>query len=1135
MRHQLLYLTISSLFTFSSHAIYAAEILDSGQIRFGNGSQDSVNNNGNLQQPFYFDETANQWYRLTYSSYPLDSAIGLGGDGTDEWNINGAISTNPILANQTIDYSKFTKYDGDKGYGTIVSVGTITVNDVQLEYKTTYKLPQHSAFVEIKTQITNIDSVPADNLRIWAGTRDDFVGDTDRPTKTRGNLVDGAFTRLETPADQAKALQIIGGNSGVLFFSTSDKTKVIQQRCCSFNNVMNQDPSSSSIEATNDGSYGFYVRMSDLQPGQSEHFNWFYAAGEVSELAAIAEGVAQAADVSKSAVENIPFLFTPNDFLNSNGDSLEKIKITSLPANGTLILNGNPVIENQEIVNSDFGNLTYTPNLDIFGNDSFYWQAFIENAYSDNSTLNITVDADTDGDAIGDTNDTDDDGDGVIDNQDAFPLDATETIDTDGDGIGNNTDNDDDNDGTDDNQDAFPLDNTETTDTDGDGIGNNADNDDDNDGTADDQDAFPLDNTETADTDDDGIGNNADSDDDNDGTADDQDAFPLDSTETLDTDGDGIGNNTDIDDDGDGMSDIWERQYGLNPLNRDDANIDSDNDGKSNLAEHNNESDPTRDTVAPEINFEEERWINAKGLFTLIESSTVTASDFKDGETSVNRTQGQDRLVPGRHLFKYKATDNSGNSRVVEQIINVRPLINFAKDQIVMEGSKVKVRVMLNGTSPSYPVEIPYIVTGSATTGQDHDLLEGTVVIESGVKGVIHFSTHSDDIQEWDEIITLTLQKPSDTMNLGAKVDHRVTISEHNIAPEVSLTISQDGEVRTWLSRDSGAISITAQVDDANQSDTHSYTWTLPDELTHLSPSGKSFTFAADQLSTGVHEFTLYVTDSGTPMQTDSTRVSVVVKEELPTLRNENDSDADGIPDIEESFKDTDLDGIPDYLDNAEHAANVINHQADEGSINMLESEPGTRLSLGRMSRQTERFGTLLTKEDMMNTGTSIDADTVANVGGIFDFEVHDLPEQGQSVSVVIPQRQPIPENPTYRKYHSDKGWAGFVEDAENSLASAPGEEGYCPPPGDSSFTQGLRQGDWCVRLTIQDGGPNDEDGVANGSIKDPSGVATKQSVSTSAQVSGSAGSIDWSASLLMLMALAVRRFGKKTKPGDVQ
>ncbi|MEJ2040544.1 MAG: fibronectin type III domain-containing protein [Desulfosarcinaceae bacterium] len=79
---------------------------------------------------------------------------------------------------------------------------------------------------------------------------------------------------------------------------------------------------------------------------------------------------------------------------------------------------------------------------------------------------------------------------------------------------------------------------------------------------------------------------------DGDGVNDALDAFPSDPDEWLDTDGDGIGNNGDQDDDGDGMTDLWEQQYGLDPL-VDDADQDFDGDGLTNLEEFESGSDPS--------------------------------------------------------------------------------------------------------------------------------------------------------------------------------------------------------------------------------------------------------------------------------------------------------------------------------------------------------------------------------------------------------------------------------------------------------------------------------------------------------------------------------------------------------------
>lgn len=115
----------------------------------------------------------------------------------------------------------------------------------------------------------------------------------------------------------------------------------------------------------------------------------------------------------------------------------------------------------------------------------------------------------------------------------------------------------------------------------------------DDDGIADLFDNCPADkNPNQENQDGDEKGNACDLDDDNDGVVDTEDAFPLDPSETLDTDKDGIGNNTDNDDDGDGLPDVWENQYGLNPLDPTDRELDSDKDGFSNYLEFISDSDP---------------------------------------------------------------------------------------------------------------------------------------------------------------------------------------------------------------------------------------------------------------------------------------------------------------------------------------------------------------------------------------------------------------------------------------------------------------------------------------------------------------------------------------------------------------
>lgn len=71
---------------------------------------------------------------------------------------------------------------------------------------------------------------------------------------------------------------------------------------------------------------------------------------------------------------------------------------------------------------------------------------------------------------------------------------------------------------------------------------------------------------------------------DSDGVPDTLDAFINDPSESSDNDGDGIGDNADLDDDNDLMPDLWEIEYGLNPLS-DDALEDGDVDEISNYEE----------------------------------------------------------------------------------------------------------------------------------------------------------------------------------------------------------------------------------------------------------------------------------------------------------------------------------------------------------------------------------------------------------------------------------------------------------------------------------------------------------------------------------------------------------------------
>jgi autotransporter-associated beta strand protein len=468
--------------------------------------------------------------------------------------------------------------------------------------------------------------------------------------------------------------------------------------------------------------------------------------------------------------------------------------------------------------------------------------------------------------------------------------------------------------------------------------------------------------------------------------------------------------------------------------------------------------------------------VNATGLSTRVALGTATAVDRNGNRLSVSLIRGEPLFEPGEHTVYWQATDATGNTATKAQKVSVRPLVSLSKDQVVTEGSDVSVDIILNGPSPVYPLLVPYSVSGSAD-GTDHTLTSGVAEISSGVGTSISFTVLEDGQADPQEDIVISLG----AVNQGSKNSTRIEVSDQNIAPVVALGVTQSGENRLTVAQNGGAVTISAAFSDANTADVLTGNWTLGG-LTNASAEQTQLSFDPAEQGPGLYQVSYTVTDNGSPALSATSSVFVVVQASLPTLGT-IDSDGDLIPDNEEGFADSDGDGIPDYQD-AISECNVMPTELLGQTQFLAEGDPGVCLRLGTVAAQTNAGGLQIKQE-------SIQVDPVAvYIGGIFDFIAYGLPEQGQSYSLAIPQRAPVPANAGYRKYSDATGWVAFVRNEKNSVSSSPGESGYCPPPGDASWTPGLTEGHWCVQVTVEDGGPNDADGVANGAIVDPGGVA---------------------------------------------
>jgi len=601
---------------------------------------------------------------------------------------------------------------------------------------------------------------------------------------------------------------------------------------------------------------------------------------------------------------------------------------------------------------------------------------------------------------------------------------------------------------------------------------------------------------------------------------------------------DELGNTTSIqtyrinlnqDSDGDGLRDKWETDFGLNPADPSDAFADPDRDGCDNLCEFNGGTDPLADEFPPvfdDLNNDYHIQINANSMYTKVVASTLVASDeggqevtVKGANNKVPETGSILHLRPGRYVYEYIARDPSGNEAHAIQIIDIYPAIELAENVVTAEGNQLFVEVTLNGQLPCHndSCEVPLSIGNSPTEdsadfGSDYAIDNCSAVTSESLSTNVTLSPKEnvftltldiceDGIAEATEHFTLQLAADSNPLsseglpiNLGGMSTQKFTITEQNLPPVVTIS-AFDGEGNMKQSFEAGSqLNIEAQYADPNRDTTYTE-WQLPDELFGLEPSSdqasSSVSFAASDLEPGDYSFTVKVGDD--EYQTE-TSIMINIMAENVSMDPTKDSDGDGIMDDQEGMLDADQDGILDYLDHNEAAQNQMAQDVMDDTKYNMESMTGTQLKLGNSAKSQSNSGPLLNDEDLENLG--IPQPDGVTVGGVFDFEIHQLNTEGQSTSLVIPLREAMIEGGQYTKFKPDTGWVVFVEDEYNYISGAIGYEGYCPPPSSSEFLESdgitprpLQAGDWCLKITIQDGGPNDDDGLANKSIVDPGGI----------------------------------------------
>lgn len=544
-------------------------------------------------------------------------------------------------------------------------------------------------------------------------------------------------------------------------------------------------------------------------------------------------------------------------------------------------------------------------------------------------------------------------------------------------------------------------------------------------------------------------------------------------------------------------------------------------------------------TTRPIVTPPADMTLDASGAVTRVDPGTATARDDNEGVLDVvldhlvsngvetpPPADGLLDLAPGTHLLVWTADDSDGITGEGIQIIRINPIIEFSGEVVNPGEASVDCPLVLNGTPARHPVSVTYSLTGISALGSETRLRRGTFSLtQADLESSLSISNYLlGDLSGYARL--QLLMQTADNAVMGDKDTCQITLSNENFAPKVALTAYQDEIPSRIVSQRGGQIIVRSTVEDINSGDSHTHDWGESDaRLTDLDSDTGSFTFDPADLEPGLYRVRVRVSDG---LATDAAQLSLRVLSEAPALSGA-DSDGDGETDLDEGSGDSDGDGIPDHLDPAGLPANVMAQEPGIGNSYMMQTESGLTLALGDIALFAQHHGALIDRSDMLDysasgQGVEADAEVYPYEGGLFDFRIEGIAQAGSSVAVVIPQRQAVAAGSVYRKL-TPSGWGEFVVDEHNLIKSASGEAGVCPAPGDSAYTPGLSEGAWCVELTLQDGGPNDADGEANGRIADPGGVTTRLSDDSGSGSGGGGGAFNpWTMMLLLFLVQLTAR-----------
>ncbi|CAL1134868.1 unnamed protein product [Cladocopium goreaui] len=215
--------------------------------------------NGGLGQPFYKSTKGTGWTKLTYSQLHLSTTVKIDGEIAD-------LGRRVSLHFRDAEYCTVTEE---------LSVRGVT----QAVLKRTYSFTGNGLVFQANFSFQALKNL--DNVEVWFGTSDDWIGTTDRPLKEQGKFVERSFE----PTEHGHILRVHSGDENVFVFSTHPDSHAIIRAEYGRWSLIHAARHSELASSRSDGAYGIYVPLGSFRPQASHSASFFYAAAEASRLA----------------------------------------------------------------------------------------------------------------------------------------------------------------------------------------------------------------------------------------------------------------------------------------------------------------------------------------------------------------------------------------------------------------------------------------------------------------------------------------------------------------------------------------------------------------------------------------------------------------------------------------------------------------------------------------------------------------------------------------------------------------------------------------------------------------------------------------------------------------------------------